>query len=99
MSCGCSTCGVLPLGVPTGQAGPRLIAFSGLLMACFRQSKRRAALFLSTILKQPASPAWMVSLQNRAAEAVQPAYDELVAALPAADEFVPGRIPEQGRPE
>jgi len=80
--CGCSTCGVLPLGVPTGQAGPRLIAFSGLLMACFRQSKRRAALFLSTILKQPASPAWMVSLQNRAAEAVQPAYDELVAALP-----------------
>jgi len=81
--CGCSTCGVLPLGVPTGQAGPRLIAFSGLLMACFRQSKRRAALFLSTILNQPACPAWMVSLQNRAAEAVQPAYDELVAALPS----------------
>jgi transposase len=80
--CGCSTCGTLPVGVPTGQAGPRLIAFSGLLMACFRQSKRRAALFLSTILKQPASPAWMVSLQNRAAEAVQPAYNELVAALP-----------------
>lgn len=80
--CGCSTCGVLPPGVPTGQAGPRLIAFSGLLMACFRQSKRRAALFLSTILNQPACPAWMVSLQNRAAEAVQAAYDELVAALP-----------------
>jgi transposase len=80
--CGCSTCGVLPLGVPTGQAGPRLIAFSGLLMACFRQSKRRAALFLSVILKQPASPAWMVSLQNRAAEAVRRAYDERVAALP-----------------
>jgi hypothetical protein len=39
-------------------------------------------LFLSTILKQPASPAWMVSLQNRAAEAVRPAYEELVAALP-----------------
>jgi transposase len=81
--CGCSTCGALPLGVPTGQAGPRLIAFSGLLMACFRQSKRRAALFLSTILKQPASPAWLVALQNRASEAVQPAYDELAAALPA----------------
>ena len=81
--CGCSTCGVLPPGVPTGQAGPRLLAFSGLLMACFRQSKRRAALFLSTILKQPASPAWLVSLQNRAAEAVRPAYDELAAALPA----------------
>lgn len=82
-SCGCSTCGELPPGVPTGQAGPRLIAFAGLLMACFRQSKRRAALFLSTILNQPASASWMVLLQNRAAEAVEPAYQELAAQLPA----------------
>lgn len=81
-SCGCSTCGPLPEGVPTGQAGPRLIAFAAVLMACFRQSKRRAALFMSTILNQPASPAWMVSLQNRAAEAVKPAYDELAEQLP-----------------
>jgi transposase len=72
----------LPAGVPTGQAGPRLIAFSGLLMACFRQSKRRAAHFLSTVLNQPASAAWMVLLQNRCAEAVKPAYDELAAQLP-----------------
>jgi transposase len=82
-SCGCSNCGPLPLGVPTGQAGPRLIAFAGLLMACFRQSKRRAAQFLSMILHQPASSGWMVSLQNRAAEAVLPAYDELAGRLPA----------------
>jgi transposase len=82
-SCGCSTCGELPQGVPTGQAGPRLIAFAGLLMACFRQSKRRAAQFLSMILNQPASAGWMVLLQNRAAEAVQPAYDELAGQLAA----------------
>jgi transposase len=82
-SCGCSTCGELPPGVPTGQAGPRLIAFAALLMACFRQSKRRAAMFMSTILNQPASPGWLVSLQNRAAEAVKPAYDELARALPS----------------
>jgi transposase len=81
-SCGCSTCGVLPAGVPTGQAGPRLIAFSGLLMACFRQSKRRAAQFLGMILNQPASAGWMVALQNRVAHAVQPAYDELAGQLP-----------------
>jgi transposase len=80
-TCGCSTCGELPPGVPTGQAGPRLIAFSALLMACFRQSKRRAAQFLSMILNQPASAAWMVLLQNRAAEAVKPAYDELAEKL------------------
>jgi transposase len=80
-SCGRSTCGELPVGVPTGQAGPRLIAFVALLMACFRQSKRRAAYFLGTILNQPGSPGWMVSLQNRAAEAVQPAYQELAEQL------------------
>lgn len=79
--CGTVTCGALPAGVPTGQAGPRLIAFSGLLMSCFRQSKRRAALFLSMILNQPACPGWMVSLQKLAAEASQPAYDELVRQL------------------
>jgi transposase len=80
--CGTVTCGALPAGVPTGQAGPRLIAFSGLLMSCFRQSKRRAALFLSMILNQPACAGWMVSLQKLAAEAAQPAYDELVRQLP-----------------
>ena len=80
--CGCATCGDLPAGVPTGQAGPRLIAFAALLMACFRQSKRRAAAFLGLILQQPASCGWMVALQNRAADAVQPAYDELAQRLP-----------------
>jgi hypothetical protein len=34
------------------------------------------------ILHQPASPGWMVSLQKWAAEAAQPAYDELVRQLP-----------------
>jgi transposase len=51
-------------------------------MACFRQSKRRAAQFLGLILHQPASAGWMVALQNRAAHAVQPAYDELAQQLP-----------------
>ncbi len=82
-ACGCSTCGALPAGVPTGQAGPRLIAFAGLLMACFRQSKRRAAQFLGMVLNQPASAAWMVVLQNRVAAAVRPAYDERAGELAA----------------
>ena len=84
-TCGFSTCGELPQGVPTGQAGPRLIAFAALLMACFRQSKRRAALFLSAILNHPASPSWMVILLIRSSEAVKPAYDELAAQLSQQD--------------
>jgi len=44
--CGISTCGELPAGVPHSQAGPRLVALTALLMGCFKQSKRRVALFL-----------------------------------------------------
>jgi transposase len=58
-----------------------LIAFAGLLMACFRQSKRRAAQFLGMILHQPASAGWMVTLQDRVAEAVRPACAELAGEL------------------
>lgn len=96
--CGVATCGDLPAGVPSGQAGPRLIAFAGLLMAHFRQSKRRAALFLASILNQPASPGWLVTLQNHAADAVAPAYEELAAALPdQATLFVDESPTKEGR--
>lgn len=80
--CGTSTCAVLPAGVPESQAGPHLVAFTALLMGCFRQSKRRVALFLETVLHQPCSPGWVVKLQNQATAALQPAYEELKRALP-----------------
>jgi transposase len=82
LCCGVTTCGTLPAGVPTGQAGPRLVAFVALLMGCFRQSKRRVALFLGQILNQPCSPGWVVKLQNQATAALRPAYDELATQLP-----------------
>jgi transposase len=80
--CGETTCGQLPPGVPAGQAGPRLVALAALLMGCFRQSKSRTALFLSTVLEQPCSTGWVVKLQNQATDALRPAYDELQAQLP-----------------
>ena len=80
--CGETTCGELPPGVPTGQAGPRLIALTVLLMGCFKQSKRRVALFLEQVLNQPCSPGWVVKLQNQATAALTPAYEELAAQLP-----------------
>lgn len=79
--CGTTTCAALPPGVPQGQAGPRLIALAALLMGCFRQSKRRVALFLEQVLEQPCSPGWVVKLQNQATAALRPAYDELAGRL------------------
>jgi transposase len=68
--------------VPTGQAGPRLVALTALLMGCFRQSKSRTALFLEQVLQQPCSTGWVVKLQNQATDALRPAYDELASQLP-----------------
>lgn len=85
LSCPCcreSTCALLPPGVPQSQAGPRLVALTVLLMGCFRQSKRRVALFLDYVLNQPCSPGWVVKLQQQATVALTPAYQELVQQLP-----------------
>ena len=81
--CGVTTCGELPPGVPSGQSGPRLVAFTGLLMAYFRQSKRRTAQFLESLLGQPCSPGLTVKLQTLVTTALRPAYDELARQLPA----------------
>jgi transposase len=80
--CRTQTCATLPPGVPAGQSGPRLIAFTALLMAYFRQSKRRTAEFLQTLLGQPCSTGLTVKHQNLAAAALEPAYQELAAQLP-----------------
>ena len=80
--CGATTRAGLPPGVPVGQSGPRLVAFTGLLMAYFRQSKRRAALFLEALLGQPCCAASAVKMQHQATAALRPTNDALVAQLP-----------------
>ena len=81
--CSIRTCGALPTGVSRSQAGPRLVALVALLMGCFKQSKRRVALFLVQVLDQPCSPGWVVKLQDQATAALAPAYEELTARLPS----------------
>ena len=83
--CHITTCGELPPGVPPSQAGPRLVALTALLMGCFKQSKRRVALFLEQVLNQPCSPGWVVKLQDQATAALTPAYEELARQLPTED--------------
>jgi transposase len=81
-SCGETTCAELPRGVPLGQTGPRLMAFTALLMAYYRQSKRRTAEFLRTLLGQPCCAALTVKIENQVTAAVRPPYEELAAHLP-----------------
>ena len=98
-TCGASTCAVLPTGVPRGQAGPRLIALVTLLMGCFRQSKRRVALFLEQVLNQPCSPGWVVKLQNHGTAALRPCYDELAAQLPTEAQLGIDETPNKQGPD
>jgi transposase len=97
-SCSETTCAELPPGVPTGQAGPQLIALVALLMGCFRQSKRRVSLFLEQILGQPCSPGWVVKLQNQATAALRPPYVELAGQLPTKEALAIDESPtKEGR--
>ena len=75
--CGITTLARLPEGVPSGQCGPRLAAFTGLLMGHFRQSKRRASSFLGDLLNIPCSPAWTVKIQKLVSDAVAAPYEQL----------------------
>ncbi len=61
---GITTKEVLPGGVPTGQCGPRLAAFTGLPMGHVRQSKRQTSMFLSDLLNTPSSQAWTVKIES-----------------------------------
>jgi transposase len=94
--CGETTCAELPLGVPQGQSGPRLMAFVALLMAFYRQSKRRTAEFLSTLLGQPCSASLSVKIQNQVTTALRPSYEALAAQLPAQEQL---NIDETGTKE
>ena len=80
--CGETTCAELPAGVPQGQSGPQLMAFTALLMAFYRQSKRRTAEFLATLLGQPCCPALTVKIENHVTKALRPSYQELATELP-----------------
>ena len=85
--CGEKTCAELPAGVPLGQSGPRLMAFTALLMAYYRQSKRRTAEFLGTLLGQPCCPALAVKMQTQVTAALRASYKEAAAALPMQDQL------------
>jgi transposase len=58
-----------------------LAAFTGLLMGHFRQSKRRAASFLSDLLHLPCSASRMIKIQNQVSSALAKPFQELQSEL------------------
>lgn len=81
-ACGTTTAAPLPAGVPVGQSGPRLVAFVTLMMAFFRHSKRRTALFVESVFNIPCSSGLTVKHQKIATQALSGCYQEMVEALP-----------------
>ena len=57
------------------------------LMAFYRQSKRRTADFLGTLLGQPCCPALTVKIQNQVTAALRPSYEALAAELPTQEQL------------
>lgn len=80
--CSRQTCAELPSGVPSGQSGPRLVAFTSLLMGMFRQSKRRVSLFCETLLNHRVSVGLVVKHQQQTSNAVAAACEQLVQLIP-----------------
>ena len=73
------------------------MAFVALLMAYYRQSKRRTAEFLGTLLGQPCCPALTVKIQNQVTAALRPSYEELAAELPTQEQLNIDETANQGR--
>ena len=63
------------------------MALTALLMAFYRQSKRRTAEFLRTLLGQPCCPALAVRIQNQVTTALRPSYAALAAQLPGEEQL------------
>lgn len=79
--CGKVTGATLPEGMPTCEAGPRLVSLVAYLMAGYRGSKRKTAEFVRDVLNIPCSIGWIVKLQNVAQAALRPQYDALASRL------------------
>ena len=74
------------------------MAFTALLMAYYRQSKRRTAEFLEhAAWVSRALPALTVKMQNQVTAAARPAYEELAAATADARARQRRRNGDQGR--
>lgn len=76
-ACGKATRAELPADVPTGQAGPNLVAQVGILLTKYRLSHRLAAEYLETNFGIPCSDGWISRLQSIVSRALIKPYEQI----------------------
>lgn len=83
--CGTTTCGTLPIGVPTVQFGPYLQATLATLAGAYRLSKRPVQQLASDLFGLSISTGMISKLERMSADALQAPYNELATAVHTAE--------------
>lgn len=84
-SCGLTTCGILPPGVPTTGHGPRLASIVALCSGAYRMSKRRVAHLCTEVLGVPLALGAICEVEQTVAQAVEPSVQEARAYVQSQD--------------
>jgi transposase len=82
--CGTTTCGTLPVGVPTAHFGPSLQALLATLAGAYRLSKRQIQQLCGDVLGLSLSTGMISKLERQSAQALEAPYHELATAIPQA---------------
>ncbi|MFI5300921.1 MAG: IS66 family transposase [Polyangiales bacterium] len=80
-TCGATTSGELPLGVPTGSFGPSVTAVVALLMGAYRLSKRAVPDLMQDLFGLSMSVGAVVGCQQKASEALKIPVEEAYKAV------------------
>lgn len=83
--CGETTCGSLPIGVPTVCFGPYLQAVLAMLAGAYRLSKRQIQQIVGDLFSLRISTGMVSKLERQSAEALEAPYHELAASVHEAE--------------
>jgi len=83
--CGETTCGSLPVGVPSGCFGPYLQAVLAMLAGAYRLSKRQIQQIVGDLLGLSISTGMVSKLERQSAEALESPYNELAVSIHQAE--------------
>jgi transposase len=83
--CGETTCGILPLGVPTGCFGPYLQAVLAMFAGVYRLSKRQIQQMSADLFTLSISTGMIPKLERQSAAVLEAPYNDLATAVHQAE--------------